>query len=300
MSFAKLYLMSIDPSSLMVKGASQEVLSAIKQASHKTGVDFSYLVNQARTESSFRPDVKASTSSATGLYQFIDQTWLATVSKHGSKHGLHDEVSKIERDFQGRYFVADDADKVSIMNLRKDPQIASLMAAEFASDNQQFLEKRLGRKTTPTDLYFAHFLGAGGASKFLKAMQNDPLQSGANLLKSAANANKNIFYNSDGSHKNLNQIYKNFEAKFAGVQVDQDVPNEPIESAQRTYRPDPSFSKFYSQPVDNFVAKLPSLPALQQGDFFSSLFGNSQAQRMQNQIIDPLSFLMLTELDVPK
>jgi len=63
----------------LTAGASQEVIGAIKHASQKTGVDFDYLVNQARTESSFRPDVKASTSSATGLYQFLDQTWLGTV-----------------------------------------------------------------------------------------------------------------------------------------------------------------------------------------------------------------------------
>ncbi|PCI00765.1 MAG: flagellar biosynthesis protein FlgJ [Alphaproteobacteria bacterium] len=286
-----------------ISGASQEVLNAIKNASSKTGVSFDYLVNQARAESSFRTDAKAKTSSATGLYQFIDQTWLGTVKQHGSKHGLSDAASKIQKDFQGRFFVANDADKASILDLRKNPRIASLMAAEFASGNQKYLESKIDRDANSTDLYFAHFLGAGGASKFLSAMEDDPDQAAAPLLKSAANANKNIFYNSNGSQKSLNQIYKNFEAKFSNVTKGQGiVPDTEMvaDVAVSSYRVDPQFSNFYSSPVDEFVGALPSMPSLKNDALFSSLFGNSDITRMQNQIIDPVSFLMFTQLDVPK
>ena len=286
-----------------IAGASKDVLNAIQQASRKTGVDFDYLVNQARVESSFRADAKAKTSSATGLYQFIDQTWLGTVKQHGSKHGLDDAVSKIQQDFQGRYFVANDADKAAILNLRKDPAAASLMAAEFASSNQNYLESKTGKEASSTDLYVAHFLGAGGASKFLTAMGRDPQQPGADILKSAANANKNIFYNSDGSPKSLKQIYKNFEGKFADVTADQPTETTPapqVKTASAAYRVDPKFSNFYSAPVTDFVAKLPQLPSVQNNDFFNGLFANNPLSRMQNQVIDPVSFLMFTQLDVPK
>lgn len=294
--------MSIGPASA-IKGASEDVLSAIRQASSRTGVDFSYLVNQARTESSFKADAKASTSSATGLYQFIDQTWLATVKQHGSKHGMGEYADAIQRDFQGRYFVADPDQKQVIMDLRKNPEKASMMAAEFAAGNEKYLEQKLGRDVTPTDLYFAHFLGAGGASKFLKAMDSDPHQAGANILKSAAHANKNIFYNSDGSKKSLNQIYKNFEAKFTGLKADQPVSNDVVETAtvaEKTYRPDPQFSRFYTQPVGHFVSALPTMPTLKSDDFFGSMFTEMKGLRMQNQIVDPMSLLMLTQLDMPK
>src|SRR5690242_786525 len=53
-----------------------EVLASIQQASANTGMDFSYLMAQASRESSFDPTAKASTSSASGLYQFVEQTWL--------------------------------------------------------------------------------------------------------------------------------------------------------------------------------------------------------------------------------
>ena len=62
--------------------------AAIHRAAASTGVDFSYLLGQARIESGFNPNARAKTSSATGLFQFIDQTWLGTVKQHGAKHRL--------------------------------------------------------------------------------------------------------------------------------------------------------------------------------------------------------------------
>ena len=290
-----------------IQGASPEVLNAIQSASQSTGVDFGYLVNQARAESSFKPDAKASTSSATGLYQFIESTWLETLKQHGSKHGLGDFANKIQTDFQGRHFVPNDADKREILNLRHNPDISSLMAAEFASTNQAYLEQKIGRDITSTDLYFAHFLGAGGAAKFLSAMENDPNQSAASIMKAAAGSNKNVFYNSDGSAKSLNEVYNRFDGKFARVTQGQEANFEavkdevPVAVEQvRGYRVDPKFSNFYSKPVVEYIAQSPMVESLKGNDIFTSLFHNTDISRMQNQLIDPVSFLMLTRLDVPK
>ena len=290
-----------------IQGASQEVISAIKNASQKTGLSFDYLVNQARTESSFRPEVKAKTSSATGLYQFIDQTWLATVSKHGSKHGLADEAAAIQKDFQGRYFVSDDAVKKQILNLRKDPDIASLMAAEFALDNQAHLESKTGIEATQTDLYMAHFLGAGGAEKYIKAMQENPYQPAAYLLPAAASANKNIFYNSDGSMKSLTQIYNNFQQKFGDIkdgQLVQKTPEKPVVEKQEIvamgYRRDISFERMYGTKVSDFVRALPSMDTLNSGDLFQSLYGDNVSKLMGQSAQNQSLFLTLTMLDLPK
>ena len=54
---------------------SANVQSAIARAATRTGVDFDYLLAQAKLESGLDPSAKAGTSSATGLYQFIDSTW---------------------------------------------------------------------------------------------------------------------------------------------------------------------------------------------------------------------------------
>ncbi len=283
-----------------IAGASPEVIGAIKNASQKTGVDFDYLVNQARTESSFRTDVKASTSSATGLYQFLDQTWLGTVAKHGSKHGLGEQANAIEKDFQGRYFVSDDTAKTDILNLRKNPKIASLMAAEFASDNQHYLERKTGKDTTSTDLYMAHFLGANGASQYIKAMQENPYQPAAHLLPAAAAANKNIFYKSDGSMKSLSQIYNDFEAKLGKVTEVQTAKVRQPHAVDKFYQRDLSFERMYGNGVQNFVNAIPSIDGFKAGNYFDGLFGNEVSSLLQNNVKNQSLFLTLTMLDLPK
>jgi len=283
-----------------IAGASQEVIGAIKSASKKTGVDFDYLVNQARTESSFRTDVKASTSSATGLYQFLDQTWLGTMAKHGSKHGMNDLASQIQKDFQGRYFVSDDTLKTQILDMRKDPQIASIMAAEFASDNKQIVESKTGIKATSTDLYMAHFLGAGGASKYINAMKETPNMAAAELMPRAANSNKNIFYNSNGSMKSLVQVYKNFQAKIDHVTEVQNVKADTAPAVDKFYQRDLSFERMYGNGVQKFVSAIPSIDGFQAGNYFDGLFGNNISNMLQNKVNTQSLFLTLTMLDLPK
>ena len=112
--------------------AGAKITSAIQDASAKTGVGFSYLLQQANVESSFNANAKAKTSSATGLYQFIESTWLSMVKEHGDKYGLGDYADKISNN--GR--VASRADRNQILALRKDPEIASAMAAEYEAENK--------------------------------------------------------------------------------------------------------------------------------------------------------------------
>lgn len=195
-------------------GAPRDIAAAIGKASHRTGVDFTYLLNQARQESSFRADVRAATSSATGLYQFIDQTWLGTVKAHGANHGLADLAAQIRTDPAGRHRVDDPAARKAILDLRKDPQVASMMAAEHARENGEILQAALGRAPSATDLYMAHFLGAEGAKTFLRARDADGSQPAADLMPKAAQANRAVFYAPDGSKRSLAEVYDRFAAKF--------------------------------------------------------------------------------------
>ncbi|MFT4025196.1 MAG: transglycosylase SLT domain-containing protein [Novosphingobium sp.] len=166
--------------------------AAIARASQRTGVDFDYLLAQAKIESSLNPQAKAGTSSAAGLYQFTNSTWLQTLDRHGEAHGLDWAAGAIEG---GR---ADPAMRAQIMAMRYDPNASALMAAELANDNKQVLMGVLGREPDGAELYMAHFLGADGASKFLSALQSDPTQSAAAILPKAAAANRGIFYDAGG------------------------------------------------------------------------------------------------------
>lgn len=179
--------------------APANVLDAIKKASAATGVNFAYMLQQAGVESSFNPEAKAKSSSASGLYQFISSTWMNMMDKYADKYGIDTEgMSKKE-----------------ILALRHDPEISANMAAEFASENEKFLNSNWGGEVGPTELYMAHFLGAGGATAFLNAKDDNPLRPAADLLPEAARANRNVFYNRSGEPRSLGEVYALFDKKFA-------------------------------------------------------------------------------------
>jgi Transglycosylase SLT domain len=197
--------------------STERVQTAIASASARTGVPFDYLYNQAKVESGLNPNARARTSSAAGLFQFTRQTWLATLKAHGAEHGLGAQADAISRGAGGRYFVADPVLRQSIMELRDQPETASAMAAAFASDNRDHLASAVGRTVEPVDLYLAHFLGAGGATRFLKAFDADPDTAAAALLPQAAAANGSIFYNANGSARSVGDIRAHFAAKIGGA-----------------------------------------------------------------------------------
>jgi len=170
------------------------VTAALRSAGDKTGVSFDFLLNMAKRESSLDPTAKAKTSSAAGLFQFIEQTWLGALKSHGEKHGLGDYAADITRNASGKYRIADALRREEILNLRFDAKAASALAGELANDNKRALEAKLGRGVSNAELYAAHFLGAGGASKILSAKDN---AIAATLLPRAAAANRHVFYDGD-------------------------------------------------------------------------------------------------------
>lgn len=202
--------MTSTPSAIQSITPPRHIMQAISDAANRTGVAFDYLLDQARLESGFRADAKAATSSASGLYQFTSGTWLATVRNHGSKHGLDWAASAIGP--RGR--VTDPQQRAAILALRNDPEIASLMAAEHASDNRDALISGTGRAPQDVDLYLAHFLGSAGAVKFLNNWNDQPHAAAAPLFPEAAAANRQVFYTRDGRARSLDEIRQRFAAKL--------------------------------------------------------------------------------------
>lgn len=188
---------------------------AIRRASERVGVDFDFLIRTAQRESALNPAARARTSSASGLFQFIESTWLATLHRHGAEHGYGRQASLIERTSDGGYRVRDGARR-EVLDLRFDPQAASLMAAELASDSAAYLRGRIGRDPSSGELYAAHFLGPGGAARLIQAVETNPGQSGAALFPSAAAANRSIFYR-DGRAATAQEVYQNL-IRTAGEQ----------------------------------------------------------------------------------
>lgn len=257
-------------------GRQARVHNAIATASARTGVDFSYLYQQAKIESGLNPTAQARTSSATGLYQFIDQSWLGVMKAHGAEHGLDWAANAITRGRDGRYHVADGATRSAILQLRKDPEVAATMAAEHASDNKAILQGKLGREVDSTDLYMAHFLGVGGASRFLKGLDASPDASAAAVLPAAARANRWVFYNKDGSARSFAEIRARFAAKFGDEATPAATPLPQVRMA--------------------------SLEAGDTADALSALAGNAAATRAGPNLLQPspqyarLAYLMLANL----
>jgi hypothetical protein len=200
-----------------IAGLPNRIAQAIKTAAAKTGVDFSYLMHKASQESGLDPNAKATTSSATGLFQFTSQTWLRTVKDHGAQYGLGNYADHIQTDSSGVAHVSDPTWRQAILNMRKDPQVSAEMAGELDKENLASLQTNVGGKIGATDLYMAHFLGAGGASDFLNKMKVNPNASAAAVLPDAAAANPSVFYTSSGQPKSLSQIYNHFAEKFDGT-----------------------------------------------------------------------------------
>lgn len=184
------------------------VQAAIARAAQATGVDFRYLLAQARLESSLDPSARAATSSATGLFQFTDGTWLQTLGRHGGDHGM----AWVQQAIAG----GDPAMRAQVLGLRYDADASALMAAELASDNKAGLTAQLGREPDSTELYLAHFLGIGGAGQFLSALSRDPARSAASVLPRAAAANPAIFY-ADGGARSLEGVMALMRGKVNGA-----------------------------------------------------------------------------------
>jgi hypothetical protein len=206
-----------NPMPTLPAGATPGVIGSIRQAARASDVDFGLLMAQAQQESGFQTDAKASGSSATGLFQFIDSTWLGLLQRFGDRYGMGALARQITTDAAGRPHVADAATRRQILDLRKDARLSAALAAEYARQNKQQLEQALGRSAGNADLYMAHFLGAGGAISFLKALGRGGSSPAADLLPEAAAANRGIFYDDrTGRPRTVAEIYQSFAQRIDG------------------------------------------------------------------------------------
>jgi soluble lytic murein transglycosylase-like protein len=138
------------------------VHNAIRAGAGASGLPYNTLASIAQIESAMNPNAKAKTSSASGLFQFINSTWDSMVNKYGKQHGIG----------KGDKF---------------DPRANAIMGGLYLKDNSKFLESRLGRQPSTSELYTAHFLGPGGAARVLGAADNTPISKVATQAQIRAN-----------------------------------------------------------------------------------------------------------------
>lgn len=308
-----------NPLATLAQRAGPAVTAAIQRASVKTGVDFAYMMEKAAAESSFKADAKAKTSSAAGLYQFIESTWLQMVNRHGEKYGLGAYADKISD--SGK--VGDAAARREILALRNDPEIAALMAGEFAAENRQALiDSGIAAKDIgSTELYLAHFLGAGAASEFIKAKQDNPLAPAADIFPRAAKANHNVFYNSKTQQaRSLGEVYAYFDKKFdcaegsslpsapansgmAAIAAAKPGPAAPDNNAAKVALPasNTNCAVDYDVSTENILAMMGATPAWlsrrddPQGDEFT--LRSAALPLSRSLVTDPVAIMLMARAD---
>jgi hypothetical protein len=256
--------MAVNPQPAVVGGhpLPPDVLQSIRSASASTGVDFKFLLAQASLESGFQSDVRARRSSAAGLFQFTNQTWLEMMRAHGQKYGQGALAGQITTQPNGKLGVEDKATEKQILDLRKDVELSAHMAAELTKTNAAHLEKALGRKPGAADLHLSLLLGATGAVRFLKAHQSDAAASAAALVPAAARQNPTIFYDSGHTPKTVAAVYQRIEERLAGPMRQVAALERAAAHAQTAKAPAPSEEPIPLKPGFGLIASLPTtLPA---------------------------------------
>jgi len=165
----------------------------VVRAAQVTGVDPAYLMALADKESSLLPDNKARTSSAEGLFQFIEGTWFEVLRRYGPKYGYTSEAEAIQI-IRGRPVVSDSTDRERILRLRRIPYLSALMAGEMITTHRQILANKGARDPPFAELYIAHFLGVQGARRFVELLSDEPGKSAPKVFPRAAKANHALFF----------------------------------------------------------------------------------------------------------
>ncbi len=191
------------------------LVHSILKAAHVTGVDPVYMMTLADVESSLSPEAKAPTSSAEGLFQFIDRTWLEIVQLHAADYGFAAAAEAIKT-VNGDPVVSD-KDREWIMNLRTDPYFSALMAGELIKDVERALIAQGERELAEAELYLAHFLGASSAVRFLEVLDRDPNMKASKLFPKAAKANTGLFMEGKGRKRrsvSVAELYNKIDSKI--------------------------------------------------------------------------------------
>jgi hypothetical protein len=164
----------------------EDVKKLLDEVAKTTGVDSDNLKTTAAVESSLNPNAKASGTTASGLFQFLQSTWQGMMAKFAQKYRIDPNTPPT------------------------DARANAIMGAEYMKQNMSIL-KSVRPNPSATDLYLAHFLGPAGAVNFLKA---DPNAIGAEINPKAAAKNKAIFYDNSGRPRTVKEIHDLLSAKL--------------------------------------------------------------------------------------
>lgn len=176
-------------------GKNKKYKDSILEASRRTGVQPHAIASMIDAEAAktktgeWNPASKATTSSATGLTQFLKGTWNQMALKKGTL--LHQEALDSGYIQQtGKTFGIVPGKGDELLAMRTDPRMSIITGAEYAQGNLEELRKAGFITDATTDdekarlAYLAHHEGLGGAKDFLRG--TIPEDRAASLLRTNA------------------------------------------------------------------------------------------------------------------
>lgn len=178
----------------------QDAKHYLVNAAVNVGVDPGIIAKIAKYESGFnymaRPIRNGKPlSSALGYGQFLRATWAECIRLYGQKHGYNPRNPEIHR---------------------YDKEAQALMLAEFTKQNIA-LGRKYGGDNDDANVYAFHNLGAGDATKILKALKDNPRQMVAKVLsRPVIDVNPDLY--GDGS-RSLANVYRIMGLRMADGDV---------------------------------------------------------------------------------
>jgi hypothetical protein len=209
----------------------QAVLAALTAAAARTRTEPELLAAMASRESRLNPRAANSQSTARGLMQFTESTWLEAVRDHGAAHGLAQEAATLRTDPQtGTVHPRNARDRAYLLNMRYNPRLAAALAGERTAAARAALASELGRPLSSADLYAVHMMGMAGARRFLTALAATPSRPAAEIVGSeAVLRNRNVFVTREGRLRSVQEVH----ADFARDAAEGSALIRPVQTASR-------------------------------------------------------------------
>lgn len=271
------------------------VTGAIRKAAQATGTSFDYLLATAKVESDLNPSLTMRNSSATGLFQFLEQTWLETMKQAGKQLGFGKYADAITQTKSGRLVVQDPALRSEMMTLRKDATANAVMGAAYTQQNAAYVAKRIGRQPTDGELYIAHFFGPYTGAKFIGLADSKPQANAAAMYPAAARANRPIFYDKQGGARSVAGVYAELVRRYQvarasptpglapNVAVAETAPAAPAAAATDTAAITSAFADASASPSSGVLPIVPGEPGM-----FHSLFQTAERHQGVSPIVSEL------------
>jgi hypothetical protein len=179
------------------------VKGLLSSAAEKTGTDPALLAKIVNYESGFNPDARplrkdgSRISSAHGLGQMIDSTWVQMVRSHGEQFGIQGASKMSPSD---------------ALSLRGDAQLQANLTAALTAKNVA-TGRRIGGANDDANVYALHNLGDGDGSKFLRALKANPSAAVSSVLPPNVIANNPDLY--AGGNLSVADAYSRMGSRMA-------------------------------------------------------------------------------------